>query len=348
MKPVVVIGAGLAGFAAALAVKSRGHDAIIVERAEEVGGRYRPLRGDGWLLEPHAPYFHLGDRALMNVIREVGLDPEVVALQGPVSGASDGVVHVKSDDFGGNRATLKRGWSSLFEEIEGEIRVFRNINVGALRWIGDESHFQLRDVTTGRALRYPGSDEVVEAGAIILAVPGTTAGSIAASSRFLQPISEPLSQVKYQPAIAAAYRLPKEAPPFAGITAEVEGSQLFFTVANECVPSRSPGSKDVVSVQVTGPLANELLTEGQATAAKNLFATARDALGILPDKAESVLEFRHIEAAVPTAGSFVSPGKNGIPTKPAGVPFALAGDYVSGTTPEEIAKSGFRAAKAVL
>jgi phytoene dehydrogenase-like protein len=49
--PVVVVGAGLAGLAAARELQARGVDAVVLERSDGVGGRVRTDAVDGFLLD---------------------------------------------------------------------------------------------------------------------------------------------------------------------------------------------------------------------------------------------------------------------------------------------------------
>ncbi|MCA1664958.1 MAG: FAD-dependent oxidoreductase, partial [Myxococcales bacterium] len=48
MIDVVVVGAGVAGLAAAARLRARGCDVVVVEGRTRAGGRVHTLRGDGW------------------------------------------------------------------------------------------------------------------------------------------------------------------------------------------------------------------------------------------------------------------------------------------------------------
>lgn len=75
---VVVVGAGLAGLAAAHRLKAGGHDVTVVEAADRAGGAVRTTREAGWLLE-HGPDAFFEDSAPVRALVEaVGLADEVV------------------------------------------------------------------------------------------------------------------------------------------------------------------------------------------------------------------------------------------------------------------------------
>ncbi|HEX6836346.1 MAG TPA: FAD-dependent oxidoreductase, partial [Polyangia bacterium] len=70
MPDVVVIGAGVAGLAAAARLRERGADVVVVEARTRVGGRVHTLRGDGWPapVEEGAEFIHGRDPALARVV----------------------------------------------------------------------------------------------------------------------------------------------------------------------------------------------------------------------------------------------------------------------------------------
>ncbi len=51
MATVTVVGAGLAGLAAAVTVAESGHDVVVVDAADGIGGRVRTDHVDGYLLD---------------------------------------------------------------------------------------------------------------------------------------------------------------------------------------------------------------------------------------------------------------------------------------------------------
>lgn len=75
MHDVVVIGAGVAGLAAAARLVARGADVVVVEGRTRAGGRLHTARGDGWPapLEEGGEFVHGRDPALMRWLKRAQL-----------------------------------------------------------------------------------------------------------------------------------------------------------------------------------------------------------------------------------------------------------------------------------
>ena len=72
---VVIVGAGIAGLAAARALSEAGRSVILLEAQPRVGGRIHTLRRAGWTspLELGAEFVHARPAAFMKVLREAGI-----------------------------------------------------------------------------------------------------------------------------------------------------------------------------------------------------------------------------------------------------------------------------------
>jgi oxygen-dependent protoporphyrinogen oxidase len=77
----VVVGAGLAGLAAAWELRKSGFDVSVLEREPEAGGRARSERVEGFTLEPLSPVLSTADRGLLAWIAEVGAGDELLPLR---------------------------------------------------------------------------------------------------------------------------------------------------------------------------------------------------------------------------------------------------------------------------
>jgi oxygen-dependent protoporphyrinogen oxidase len=78
---VIVIGAGLAGLAAAWRLQEKGHEVSVLERSERAGGRVGVDVRGGHRLDRTLETLHDGDRHLLGWIRELGLGPSLLPLR---------------------------------------------------------------------------------------------------------------------------------------------------------------------------------------------------------------------------------------------------------------------------
>jgi len=78
---VVVLGAGLAGLAAAWRLRAAGHAVTLVERAPRAGGRAAPSDGEGAAHDPLAAAVAPTDAALLALVREAGLLGDLLPLR---------------------------------------------------------------------------------------------------------------------------------------------------------------------------------------------------------------------------------------------------------------------------
>jgi monoamine oxidase len=81
-KRVLVVGAGMAGLAAARVLAEAGRKVLVLEARDRVGGRIRSLRDGGEILELGAEFIHGHPPELWELIHEAGL--ETYALDGKV------------------------------------------------------------------------------------------------------------------------------------------------------------------------------------------------------------------------------------------------------------------------
>jgi protoporphyrinogen oxidase len=78
---VAVIGAGLAGLAAAFELGRRGLPAVILERSQHAGGRARSAVSEGFVLEPLSPVVSSADAALLGWIAAAGAAGELLPMR---------------------------------------------------------------------------------------------------------------------------------------------------------------------------------------------------------------------------------------------------------------------------
>jgi protoporphyrinogen oxidase len=82
----IVVGAGIAGLTAAYQLKKAGHEVVVLEAASHVGGRMFTVDWEGFRVDGGAKFVTTSDRSLLAMIREVGLESQLVRSdEGPPS-----------------------------------------------------------------------------------------------------------------------------------------------------------------------------------------------------------------------------------------------------------------------
>lgn len=78
-RPVIVVGGGMTGLAAAWELQSQGVPYVLLEAGDNLGGKVQTLHTeDGFLVERAADAFILGKPYALELAREVGLEPELI------------------------------------------------------------------------------------------------------------------------------------------------------------------------------------------------------------------------------------------------------------------------------
>jgi oxygen-dependent protoporphyrinogen oxidase len=78
---IIVIGAGIAGLAAALRLRERGCQVTVLERSDRVGGRATSERRDGFRLDSGAHQVCAADRNLLGLIADADLQEQLLPLR---------------------------------------------------------------------------------------------------------------------------------------------------------------------------------------------------------------------------------------------------------------------------
>ncbi|GAA3056960.1 NAD(P)/FAD-dependent oxidoreductase [Kitasatospora albolonga] len=97
---VIVVGAGIAGVAAAVQLRSAGHRVTVLERGERVGGRMHTIERDGYALDVGAGWLADNYTAMRGLIRSAGLTAHVIRTSDLFGVIRGGKVH----HFNGHRA----------------------------------------------------------------------------------------------------------------------------------------------------------------------------------------------------------------------------------------------------
>lgn len=97
--PIAVIGAGPAGAAAAHALRTRGHDVVVFERAEHIGGRTFSFRDGAEVLDTGAGFITNFYPNVWRLAKEFGFDHQIKELHrltGLHNGAQLGLLNISS------------------------------------------------------------------------------------------------------------------------------------------------------------------------------------------------------------------------------------------------------------
>jgi protoporphyrinogen oxidase len=343
MTPILIIGAGIAGLAAAVELHRRHVPFFLVDEAPVLGGRFSPKGGDGWVSDPAVPWISTADSSVLDLIRAAGLEAELVALQGPIlrrrAGHPDGIVD-------GSFVTLRGGFGSLFEAWRIELpRSILGTSVAALRWISDRRVFLFRDGRTGATLAHPISRHRIEASGVIVALPPSRAKNVASQSRVLVPMVDQLGGISIHRYAAGIYVVPQVDVPWAALQLEDHESLSLIVREEAKGPERVPEGKSVLVATGKADVASS--PRKVETFSKLLYADLRDIIPGLPAEPEQALS-----AVWDIAGSATEElNPEVLPTDPAGAPVAMAGEaFVSGpeSLHERLALSGRNAARILL
>ena len=77
-KSTIVIGAGISGLTAAYEIKKAGLDVLMLDMNNYVGGRMANVEWEGFLVDIGAKFVTTADKSLTNMVREVGLENQLV------------------------------------------------------------------------------------------------------------------------------------------------------------------------------------------------------------------------------------------------------------------------------
>src|SRR5208282_1741433 len=76
-KKVIVVGAGMAGLAAAFRLRQAGVEVTVLESSDRVGGRIATDSRDGYVIERGAQLITSTYRNVLGLVKELGLESEL-------------------------------------------------------------------------------------------------------------------------------------------------------------------------------------------------------------------------------------------------------------------------------
>ncbi|MEQ8819841.1 MAG: FAD-dependent oxidoreductase [Sumerlaeia bacterium] len=348
-KPIVIIGGGIAGIAAASELRRAGAEPLLLEAERTLGGRLTSLSGDGWRADVTAPYFSQTDTALWSLVRESGLMVEANVLGDILKRiAPDNRLASHNKPFDSRRVALRSGWSSFFHWWTRYLRIRYGARIDAVRWDKEENAFLLRDAVTKKPYQGPDRRDL-HAKAVLLAVPGPQAAAIAANSAVLEPVRAPLAQaVGYAPRVVGVFLCDAVDPGFYGAEGE-EGANLEWLAFEERKGGigQAPAGSSLVVARASRALSERLFGASEDEVLARLWSECRALVPALPEKRQEAHALRW-KAAYPRKEALIQIGASGLPTRPEGAAIDIAGDYAGGGSDAGAAQSGLEAAQRLI
>ena len=354
--PIVIIGGGLAGLAAAVDLQEMGIPHLVLERFSRPGGRFNSREGDGWFADHGTQYIRRTDEALTHLIRHVGLDNQRVTIQGPVHKliGNSQVVIPPGGGYDADRVCLVDGFGSLTNAIAGSVKVRYNTPVGAIRWDNDTKVFWWQkegqvfwfEDEEGEPIRDETTRDVLVASGVILATTPTVARRIAQNSPSIAGIAPALEQVQHTTCFTGMYRLPRADSSFYALQGDADSALAWLAFEELKGPGRVPPDQSLLVVQAGERFSHELLRLNDSHALAALYVAVRQILFDLPELplTQTCKRWNMALISSPLAGA---PAGGRWATNPPHAPFALAGDYVLGNRAEHAAQSGVAAARQI-
>lgn len=148
-----IIGAGVAGLAAAWDLANAGHNVIVFEAAERVGGLASGFKDEGWAWSLEKFYHHWfeTDADLIRFAREIGVDGKIIFPRPKTSYWLDGKIYRSEMNLSTLRlplswlGVLRLGLAGLFLKLTPWWRPLEKTTADAWlrRWMGDEVYDKL-------------------------------------------------------------------------------------------------------------------------------------------------------------------------------------------------------------
>ncbi len=80
MSKIIVVGAGISGLTAAYRLQKAGHEVVVLEAADHIGGRMITIHWNGWSIDPGAKFVTGGDKYLLEMAGELGLQEQLYQM----------------------------------------------------------------------------------------------------------------------------------------------------------------------------------------------------------------------------------------------------------------------------
>lgn len=355
--PIIVIGAGIAGLAAAMRLTALDVPHLVLERFDTPGGRMNSRTGTGYIADHGCPYFTKNDITMVELVRNVGLEERRVTISGGIHTLNaDGSITVpKNGGLDASRVCIDTGFRSFADALAAAVSVRYGSAVGAIKWDNSTKAFWWDDEgqvfwfedSTGEPIRDEVTRKPLLASGVILATTGTAATAIVEKSKSLHDLLPPLKTVRYTSSFTAVFRTPRLKRDFFALQGAAGSNIGWLSLEERKAPERVAADQSLLVVQGSEVWSAHLGAMGEHEAVAEMWKEVRRVLPELPEKPLSqmhkkwnVSQLKSAPLGIPTTGRHA--------TNPEHAPFMLAGDYVLGPRLEDAARSGWLAAEAIV
>jgi len=97
-RPIFVVGAGPSGLAAAHRLTTKGHQVVVLERRDRVGGQLLTVKQGGFLMETGATVLPEAYSAVMRLVDEIGMRGELIPSNSLMGFVRDQTLHLLRAD----------------------------------------------------------------------------------------------------------------------------------------------------------------------------------------------------------------------------------------------------------
>lgn len=186
----IIIGAGIAGLTAARTLHQNGITALLLEKADHVGGRMATYHDAGITADCGIQYFTAYTNTFGNQVQQ-WLDDDLIFLWGNEWG--DGSI---KKSFAGEQASYaaKNGMQALAAQLVVDVpNIYLNTTVRDIRWTGNEWH-----IRTNR-------DEQFSSRNLIMTAPVPTALTLLQNVPLSDDVKQALSRIHYIPCLSVLF-----------------------------------------------------------------------------------------------------------------------------------------------
>lgn len=340
---VVVVGAGLAGVAAARRLVERGHRVTILEQSKGFGGRLATRRVEGGLVDHGAPCFSVRDPAFHGVLAPLvaaGLVRPWTERLHRWDGATLTADRLTDSE---RRWAAPGGMASIVKALAVGLDVRRETRVSALTAVGSVFELQVegpRELGAGEVPEGSPAPRIEQADAVVVAIPGPQAARLAATAgaAIETVVRDELARVAFDPCLVVLAGFEGPRPPWRAIASQAGPLQWLGLESD-----KREAAATLVALHATGEFSRTHFDASEEVVIAALLEAA-GAIGgssLARPKWSQLKRWRHARPTLlATARALLSEGS--------GPPVVFCGDWCVAPRAEAAYQSGTAAAERLI